>query len=85
MGENNQVPLTENEKALVGRYLKEIREMRNVLKVKSEALDDILGVMIEAKGLSASEYQVDLGGGVIVKRGDSDVRERKKEKETGTG
>lgn len=82
MARDNQIPLSENEKALVGRYLKELQEMRNLLTVKGQALDDILGVLIEAKGLSTEEYVVDVRQMAIVEKGDKDVREKKEARES---
>ena len=76
MHEDNQIPLTENEKGVIKRYLKEIGDIRNLLEVKSGALDDILGVMIEARGLSLPDYQVDIRSGMIVKRGGENVLEK---------
>lgn len=73
MGENSHIALSQNEKAVIGRYLNDIRATRALLAVKTQALDDILGVIIEAKGLLPSEYQVDLDTGVIVKRPDAKV------------
>ncbi len=73
MGKDELIPLTENEKTRIGRYLKDIQEMRNLLTVKGQALDDVLGVIIEARGLSTSEYVVDVRQGAIVKRGGENV------------
>ena len=80
MSKDDQIPLTENEKTLIGRYLKEIQDIRNVLGVKSQALDDILGVLLGSKRLSPKDYVVDIRQGAIVKRGGENVRTGEEEK-----
>lgn len=77
---DDRIPLTENEKSLIGRYLKEIQDIRNVLTVKSQALDDILGVLLGSKGLSPKDYVVDIRQGAIVKSGGENVRTGEEEK-----
>lgn len=80
MPNDNKIPLTGNEKTLIGKYLKDIQEMRNLLTVKGQALDDVLGVIIEARGLSSKDYVVDIRQGAIVKRGGENVRPGEEEK-----
>ena len=80
MAKDDLIPLSENEKTRIGRYLKDIQEMRNLLTVKGQALDDVLGVIIEARGLSSLDYVVDVRQGGIVKRGGENVRTGQEEK-----
>lgn len=80
MAKDDLIPLSENEKTRIGRYLKDIQEMRNLLTVKGQALDDVLGVIIEARGLSSRDYVVDVRQGGIVKRGGENVRTGQEEK-----
>lgn len=74
MGKDSAIPLNEKEKALVSRYLKDVQELRGILNIKSQALDDILGVLIESKGRSRKDYVVDMNRGIIVRRSDVNVR-----------
>ena len=84
MTKDSAIPLNEKEKALVGRYLKSVQELRGILNIKSQALDDILGVLIESKGRSRKDYVVDMVKGMIVRRSDVDVRPKQEEAQAGS-
>lgn len=66
---DKEIPINDSERALIARYLKDIQDIRNLLNIKSQALDDMLGLMIEARGLSRDTHAIDAAKMAIVEKG----------------
>lgn len=62
---DKHIPLSDAEKVLVVQYTNNISSLR-------ASLNDILGVMISARGLSAKDYIIDLQGMEIRTRRESE-------------
>ena len=60
--------LTEPENAITSRYLSEVIHLNDMLQAKRQALDDILGLALEARGLSPDTHTINLQTGTIVQK-----------------
>jgi len=63
----SQNQLTEAELTIAQRYQQSISQLQNLMVVHQQALNDILGLSLEARGLSPMTHEINANGAITPK------------------